>query len=104
MGATLETKDIVVPTKIWAVSITNRVQEMGERISGTEDKIEGIDTLVKENVKLNKQTKLGRKYLGNLDTMKRPNLWIIEEREKNPGERQRNHLQQPFFCEKKTFS
>jgi hypothetical protein len=36
--------------------------------------------------------------------MKRPNLWIIEEREKNPGERQRNHLQQPFFCEKKTFS
>jgi hypothetical protein len=47
---------------------------MEEKISGTEDKIEGIDTLVKENVKLNKQTKLGRKYLGNLDTMKRPNL------------------------------
>ena len=35
-------------------SITNRVQEMEERISGVEDTIETIYTLVKENVKSKK--------------------------------------------------
>ena len=32
-------------------SITNRIQEMEERIAGLEDRIEEIDTSVKENVK-----------------------------------------------------
>ena len=36
------------------VSITNRIQEMEERISGVEDTIEEIDSLAKENVKSNK--------------------------------------------------
>ena len=36
------------------VRITNRIQEMGERISGTEDTIEDIDTSVKENTKCEK--------------------------------------------------
>ena len=36
------------------VSITNRIQEMEERISGIEDTIEEIDTSVKENIKSKK--------------------------------------------------
>jgi hypothetical protein len=32
-------------------SITNRIQEMEERISSAEDTIENIDTTVKENAK-----------------------------------------------------
>jgi len=32
-------------------SITNRIQEVEERISGAEDTIENIDTTVKGNVK-----------------------------------------------------
>ena len=35
-------------------NITNRIQEIEERISGTEDSIEEIDSLVKENTKSNK--------------------------------------------------
>jgi chromosome segregation ATPase len=33
------------------VSITNRIQEIEERISGAEDTIENIDTIIKENEK-----------------------------------------------------
>ena len=35
-------------------SITNRIQEIKERISGAEDTIENIDTTVKENAKSKK--------------------------------------------------
>jgi hypothetical protein len=35
-------------------SITNRIQEMEERISGTQDAIENIDTAIKENTKCKK--------------------------------------------------
>jgi chromosome segregation ATPase len=35
-------------------SITNRIQEIEERISGAEDTIENIDTTVKENAKSKK--------------------------------------------------
>jgi predicted nucleic acid-binding Zn-ribbon protein len=35
-------------------SITNRIQEIEERISGAEDTIQNIDTTVKENVKCKK--------------------------------------------------
>jgi uncharacterized coiled-coil protein SlyX len=35
-------------------SITNRIQEIEEKISGAEDTIENIDTTVKENVKCKK--------------------------------------------------
>jgi hypothetical protein len=35
-------------------SITNRMQEMEERLSGLEDTIEKIDTSAKENVKSKK--------------------------------------------------
>jgi hypothetical protein len=33
------------------VSVSNRVQEMKERISGTEDSRENMDTTIKENAK-----------------------------------------------------
>ena len=55
--------------------ITNRIQEIEERISGAEDSIENIDTTVKEN------TKCKRILTQNIqeiqDTMRRPNLRII---------------------------
>ena len=35
-------------------SITNRIQEIEERISGAEDNIENINTTVKENAKCKK--------------------------------------------------
>ena len=56
-------------------SITNRIQEMEDRISGVEDTIEEIDSLVKENVKYNKF--LAQNIQEIWDTMKRPNLRII---------------------------
>ena len=36
------------------VSISNRIQEIEERISGAEDSIENKDTTIKENVKCKK--------------------------------------------------
>ena len=48
---------------------------MEERISGVEDAIENIDSLVKENVRSNKFLTQNIQEIG--DTMKRPNLGII---------------------------
>ena len=56
-------------------SITNRIQEIEERISGTEDTIEEIDSFIKENIKSNKL--LTQNIQEIWDTMKRPNLRII---------------------------
>ena len=69
-------------------SITNRIQEMEERISGIEDTIENIDTSVKENSKCKTLQNSKCKTLQNSklltqniqeiqDTMKRSNLRII---------------------------
>ena len=56
-------------------SITNRIEEMEERISGVEDTTEDIDTIVKENTKCkNLLTQISQ---GVQDTMKRPNLRVI---------------------------
>jgi hypothetical protein len=53
------------------VSISNRIQEMEEIISDTEDSIENMDTTIKENAKCKKiLTKIQ-------DTIRRPNLRII---------------------------
>lgn len=41
------------------VSLTNRIQESKERLSGLEDTIEEMDTFIKENVK--SKTYLARK-------------------------------------------
>jgi chromosome segregation ATPase len=56
-------------------NITNKIQEIEDRISGAEDAIENIDATIKENAK-------GKKILTQniqeiQDTMRRPNLRII---------------------------
>jgi hypothetical protein len=62
-------------------SITNRIQEIAERISVAEDTIENIDTTVKENAESKKLLTQNTQEIQ--DTMRRPNLRImgIEERE-----------------------
>ena len=73
--ATLEIETLGKRSGTIDASISNRIQEMEERISGAEDSIENIDTTVKEN------TKCKRILTQNIqviqDTMRRPNLWII---------------------------
>jgi hypothetical protein len=45
------------------VNISNRIQEMEERISGAEDSIENMGTTIKENAKCKKNlTQTSRKY------------------------------------------
>jgi predicted nucleic acid-binding Zn-ribbon protein len=48
---TLELENLENRSGIIDASITNRIQETEERISGTEDTIENIDTTVRENSK-----------------------------------------------------
>ena len=62
-------------------SITNRIQDIEERISGAEDSIENMDTTIKANEKWKKI--LTQNIQGIQDTMRRPNLSIsgIEEKE-----------------------
>jgi hypothetical protein len=57
------------------VSISNRVQEMEERISGAEDSIENIDTTIKENKKCKKILIQNIQEIQN--TIRRPKLQII---------------------------
>ena len=56
-------------------SITKRIQEIEERISGAEDTIEKMDTTTKENTKCKKI--LTQNIQEIQDTMRRPNLRII---------------------------
>ena len=77
--ATLEIETLGKKSGTINWSISNRIQEMEERISGTEDSIENIDTKIKENAK-------GKKILTQniqkiQDTMKRPNLRLIGSNE-----------------------
>jgi uncharacterized coiled-coil protein SlyX len=51
---TLEIENIGKRSRVIDVSITNRIQEIEERISGAEDTIKSIDTKVKENEKCKK--------------------------------------------------
>ena len=57
-------------------SIINRIQEIEERISDSEDTIEKINALIKENSKANKFSSQNIQEIW--DTIKRPNLRIIE--------------------------
>jgi uncharacterized coiled-coil protein SlyX len=71
----LELENLGKRSGVIDVSTSNRIQEIEERISGTEDTIENMDTTVKENAK-------GKKLLTQniqeiQDTMRRPNLRII---------------------------
>ena len=51
---TLEIENLGKRSGVIDASITNRIQEIEERISGAEDTIENIDTTVKENAKMQK--------------------------------------------------
>jgi predicted nucleic acid-binding Zn-ribbon protein len=56
-------------------SISNRIQEMEDRISDEEDSIENIRTTIKENGKCKKI--LTQNIQEIQDTMRRPNLQIV---------------------------
>ena len=47
----LELENLGKRSGVIDASITKRIQEIEERISGTEDSIENIDTKIKENAK-----------------------------------------------------
>ena len=59
--------------------MNSRIQEVEERITSAEDKIEEINSLVKENINSNKS--LTQSIQEIWDTMKRPNLRIIRVKE-----------------------
>ena len=48
---TLEIENLGKRSGVIDASITNRIQEIEKRISGAEDTIENIDTIMKENAK-----------------------------------------------------
>jgi hypothetical protein len=50
-GRILEMENLGKLRGTTVASITNRIQEMEERVSGIEDVIKEIDTSVKENIK-----------------------------------------------------
>jgi hypothetical protein len=79
MEVNLEMENLGKRSRITDVSITNRIQDLEERISGVKDKVEEVNTTVKENSKHeNLITQSIQEVQG---TMKRPNLRItrIEE-------------------------
>lgn len=80
MEEIMERKNLGKKTGTTEVSITNRLQEMEERISGVEDTMEEIDVSVKENVKSEKF--LTQTVQEMQDNMKRQNLRIIGIEEK----------------------
>ena len=53
--ATLEIETLEKKSGTIDVSITNRIQEMEERISGAEDSIGNMNTTIKENAKCKMQ-------------------------------------------------
>jgi hypothetical protein len=72
---TLETETQGKKPGTIVASINNRIQEMEERISGADDSIDDMDTTIKENAKCKKI--LTQNIQEFQDTMRRPNLWII---------------------------
>jgi chromosome segregation ATPase len=72
---TLEIENLGKKSGTTDVSISKRIQEMEERISGAEDSIENMGTKIKENAKCKKI--LTQNIQEIQDTMKRPNLRII---------------------------
>jgi chromosome segregation ATPase len=73
--ATLEMETLGKKSGTIDMSISNRIQEMEERISGAEDSIEKIRTTVIENAKCKKI--LTQNIQEIQETMRRPNLQII---------------------------
>jgi hypothetical protein len=72
---TLELENLGKRSGVIDASITNRIQEIEERLSGAEDTLENIDTTVKENAKC--KNILTQNIQEIQATMRRPNLRII---------------------------
>jgi uncharacterized coiled-coil protein SlyX len=72
---TLEIENLGQRSGVIDTSISNRIQEIEERISGAEDTIENINTTVKENAKCKRILTQNIQEIQN--TIKRPNLRII---------------------------
>jgi uncharacterized coiled-coil protein SlyX len=53
-GEILEIENLGKGPGVIDESITNRIQEIEEKVSGTEDTVQNIDTTVKENAKCKK--------------------------------------------------
>jgi prefoldin subunit 5 len=75
METTLEIEMLGKKSGTIDMSISNRIQEMEERISGVEDSIGNIYTTIKESAKCKK--KLTQNFQEIQETMRRPNLQII---------------------------
>ena len=73
--ATLERETLGKKSGNIDARISNRIQEMEERISGAEDSIVNISTTIKENTKCKKI--LIQNIQKIQDSMRRPNLQII---------------------------
>ena len=61
----LETETLGNKSGTIDVSISNRIQEIKERLSGTEDSTENIGTIIKENAKCKMQKDPNSKHPGN---------------------------------------
>jgi hypothetical protein len=72
---TLEIETLGKKSETVNVNISNRIQEMEERISGAEDSIGNMDTTILKNAKCKKI--LTRNIQEIQNTMRRPNLRII---------------------------
>jgi hypothetical protein len=75
----LEIENLGKRSGVRDASITNRIQEVEERISGTEDNIENIDTTVKENAKSKKL--VTQNIQETKGTMRRPSVRLIDTEE-----------------------
>jgi hypothetical protein len=82
----LEMENIGKRTGFTNTSITNRIQEMEERISGIEDTLEDSDTSVKENVKYKKFLTQNNQKIW--DTMQKPNQRTIRIKEREDSQLQ----------------
>jgi uncharacterized coiled-coil protein SlyX len=75
METTLEIENLGKRSGVIGANISNRIQEIEERISVAEDTIENIDTTVKENAKSTKFLTQNNQKIQ--DTIRRQNLRII---------------------------
>ena len=74
---TLEMENLGKRPGVTDASVTNRIQEIEEKITGKEDSIENIDTTIKENTK-SKKILIIQNIQEIQDTMKTLNLKIID--------------------------
>jgi uncharacterized coiled-coil protein SlyX len=75
---TLELENLGKRSGAIDASNTNRIQKIEERISGTEDTIENIDTTVKENAKSKNLIQTSRKSRHNEKTKLKDNRYRRE--------------------------